>query len=65
MRHDIAGAAPLRRGCPSCPTTAPPPPPIRSTASTGTAVAPVRRPSASRARWSFTTAAQVSGPAQH
>ena len=66
MRNDIAGAAPLRRGCPSCPTTAsaPPPPPTRSTVSTGTGVAPARRPSASRARWSFTTAAQVSGPAQ-
>lgn len=27
MRNDIAGAAPLRRGCPSCPTTASAPPP--------------------------------------
>lgn len=49
------------------PCIAPRPPltcglPSRWTASTGTAAAPARRPSASRARWSFTTAGQVSAP---
>lgn len=52
----------LRGRVPAAPASRPPPP--RSTASTGTGAAPARRPSASRARWSFTTAGQVRGPAR-
>lgn len=45
-------------GLPCPPLTCCPLP--RWTASTDTGVAPVRRPSASRVHWSFTTAGQVS-----